>query len=268
MPPTHLPPPPPPPPPQKKKKKKTHRYAGERNLSRDHLTHRFGFGLALYKLKDNTGVAEVRAGAGVERNVELLRRLVGSKGPTEVNTERESECWEPRLDGHGAFVGLYSNTVRRDQMPPVDEHYVAVAAGAGDAGHRFYAHAEAEVAAETSFRAFAADPMLQAMRNLGRRNRGRIAAEFAAVNGLNVACSADALSYGFSRERNLLVTVTKNLWEDMVNCYIAGDMAGVESLCEQQGFGLRELDNVDGRFAPHTHIPHTHTPHPSNKDTC
>ena len=160
----------------------------------DMLDSNLHCGTALYRVLNPT---EAPVGAPKDELYEMARELAEREGPTlELSTNNGLEDdpnkrWEATFDRAGSFVGLYRTTLRAPGHPPQQVLIVAVRAGAGRAGEELYDMAETMSAEGRTWANFVEHPRFRFAENLARRNRNRLALEFAQRLGLHLKALPD-----------------------------------------------------------------------------
>jgi hypothetical protein len=163
-------------------------------------------GTALYRVLNPT---EAPLGAPKEELYDMAAQLSQREGPTlDLSTtngleDDPNKHWEATFDRAGSFAGLYRTTLRAPGYPPSQVLIVAVRAGAGRAGEELYDMAETMAAEGRTWANFVEHPRYRFAENLARRNRNRLALEFAQRLGLHLKSLPDFCAAASEAETEL-----------------------------------------------------------------
>ena len=162
----------------------------------DFLDENMHCGVALYRV---VGDVSFDAAGAAEA---ILTDETNTRKPTLAHREETAAGvqdrlqWDAYLDRPSAFVGLYHTTIRSTGHPPVAVHVVAVHAGAGQVASDLYDEAERCAADGVSWEVFAASPAYHYCESIAKRNRNRLAHQFAARIGVRLQAIRDFCAQG------------------------------------------------------------------------
>jgi hypothetical protein len=108
---------------------------------------------------------------------------------------QDSATWNAYLDRSSAFVGLYHTTIRATRNPAQQVYVVAVHAGGGGASVGLYDLAESSSEAAETWRSFVQRPEFLYAESIAKRNRNRLAHQFATALGLQLQALQDFGAY-------------------------------------------------------------------------